>query len=72
MRRDRRQTGSTRAAKPTKMEIVWAVRGRVKPGPFPWDPSMPDTRKPSGRELRRSFGIDVGTRKSAPSPERHT
>ncbi len=72
MRRDRRQTGSARTANPTKMELVWAVRGRVKPGPFPWDPSMPGTRKPSNRELRRSFGIDAGTYKSAPSTERHT
>ena len=56
MRRDRRQTGSTRAAKPTKMELVWATRVPTKPGPFPWDPSMPDTRKPTPRELRRSFG----------------
>jgi hypothetical protein len=56
MRRDRRQTGSTRAAKPTKMELVWATRVPTKPGPFPWDPSMPDTRKPTPRELRRSYG----------------
>ena len=56
MRRDRRQTGSTRAAKPTKMELVWATRVPTKPGPFPWDPSMPDTRKATPRELRRSYG----------------
>jgi hypothetical protein len=56
MRRDQRQTGSARSAKPTKMESVNAARGLVKPGPFPWDPAMPDTRKPSNRELRRSFG----------------
>ena len=57
MRRDqRRQTGSARVAKPTKMETVRAAMGRVQPGPFPWDASMPDTRKPSNRELRRSFG----------------
>jgi len=67
MRRDRRQTGSTRAAKPTKMEIVRAALGRVtKPGPFPWDPGMPATRKPTNRELRRSFGIDASTYRSAP------
>ena len=65
MRRDRRQTGSARTAKPTKMEVVWAVRGRVKPGPFPWDPSMPATKKPTNRELRRSFGTNLGTRKHA-------
>jgi hypothetical protein len=56
MRRDRRQTGSTRAAKPTKMELAWATYVRGKPGPFPWDSAMPDTRKPTNRELRRSFG----------------
>jgi hypothetical protein len=72
MRRDRRQTGSARTANPTKMELVWAVRGRVKPGPFPWDPSMPATRKPTNREVRRSFAIDAGTFKSAPSTERNT
>jgi hypothetical protein len=66
MRRDRRQTGSTRAAKPTKMELVWAVRERVKPGPFPWDPSMPATKKPTNRELRRSFGSNFGTQKHSP------
>jgi hypothetical protein len=66
MRRDRRQTGSTRTAKPTKMELVWAVRGRVQPGPFPWDPSMPATKKPTNRELRRSFGTNFGTQKHSP------
>lgn len=55
MRRDQRQTGSARTAKPTKMELVWATRKPTPPGPFPWDPSMPDTKKPSKRQLRRSF-----------------
>jgi len=55
MRRDQRQTGSARTAKPTKMELIWATRKRVPAGPFPWDPSMPDTRKLSKREQRRSF-----------------
>lgn len=63
MRRDQRQTGSARTAKPTKMELVRAAMGRVQPGPFPWDLSMPDTRKPSNRELRRSFGIKFATQK---------
>jgi hypothetical protein len=66
MRRDQRQTGSARVAKPTKMELVRAARaaaGPVKPGPFPWDPSMPATRTPSGRELRRSFGTKFSTQK---------
>jgi hypothetical protein len=65
MRRDnRRQTGTTRAAKPTKMEAVWATRVPTKPGPFPWDPSMPDTRKPTNRELRRSYGTKFESVKS--------
>jgi len=66
MRRDQRQTGSARTAKPTKMELVRAVRaaaGPVKPGPFPWDPSMPATRTPSNRELRRSFGTKFSNQK---------
>jgi len=58
MRRDQRQTGSARTAKPSKIESVRASRGRVQPGPFPWDSSMPGTKKPSNRELRRSFGIN--------------
>ena len=73
MRRDRRQTGSTRAAKPTKMEIVRAALGRVtKPGPFPWDPGMPATRKPTNRELRRSFGTNFETRKHASPTHQET
>jgi len=63
-RRDQRQTGSARAAKPTKMESVQATRKIVKPGPFPWDPSMPATKTPTKRELRRSFGSGYGTQKS--------
>lgn len=64
-RRDQRQTGSARSAKPTKMESLWATRGRVQPGPLPWDLSMPDVRKPTNRELRRSFGAALGTQKSS-------
>ena len=55
-RRDRRQTGSTRTARPTKMESVWATQKRGQKGPLPWDSLMPDIRKPTNRELRRSFG----------------
>jgi hypothetical protein len=63
MRRDQRQTGTTRAPKPTKMESVWAARGHVPPGPLPWDLSMPAVRKPTNRELRRSFGTGLGMQK---------
>ena len=55
-RRDRRQTGSTRAAKPTKMESVWATQKPGPKGPLRWDSRMPDIRKPTNRELRRSYG----------------
>jgi hypothetical protein len=63
MRRDQRQTGSARVAKPTKMDLVRAAIGRVQPGPFPWDLSMPATKKPTARELRRSYGSGLGTQK---------
>ncbi len=59
MRRDQRQTGTTGGQKPTKMESIWATRGHVKPGPLPWDLAMPDVKKPTNRELRRSFGTGV-------------
>jgi hypothetical protein len=58
-----RQTGSARAAKPTKMELVREALGRVQPGPFPWDSFMPATKKPTNRELRRSYGDRIGTQK---------
>jgi len=61
MRRDQRQTGSARTAKPTKMELIWATRKPAPAGPFPWDPSMPDTRKPSKREQRRSYEFNRPT-----------
>ena len=65
MRRDRRQTGNTRAAKPTKIDAMYAWAAHVKPGPFPWDRYQQDTRKPSNRELRRSYGAKLdGTRRS--------
>lgn len=63
MRRDQRQTGSARTPKLTTMEAIWATRGRVQPGPLPWDLSKPDVRKPTSRELRLSFGRGPGTRK---------
>ena len=66
MRRERRQTGSTRIAKDTKMASVFPWAANVQPGPFPWDRYLQDTQKPSNRALRRSFGakMDSRTRKS--------
>jgi len=67
MRRDQRQTGNTRIAKPSKLDAVHpSIAANVRPGPFPWDRYQPGTRKPSNRALRRSFGANVGsgTRKS--------
>ncbi len=66
MRRERRQTGSTRTAKPSKMDSVYpSAAAGVQPGPFPWDRYLQDVRKPSNRALRRSFGakLSPGTRK---------
>ena len=60
MRRERRQTGSTRAAKPSKMDSV-APRAAVHPGPFPWDRYLLDIPKPSERALRRSFGAKLNS-----------
>ena len=60
MRRDQRQSGSTRAAKPTKMEAIWATRKPAPPGPLPWDSAMPAVKKPTNRELRRSIGSAIG------------
>lgn len=66
MRRERRQTGSTRTAKPTKMDSLQPTVA-VHPGPFPWDRYLQDVVKPSNRALRRSFGAKLapgtGTRK---------
>lgn len=53
MRRERRQTGSTRAAKPSKMDSVQPTAA-VHPGPFPWDRYLQDIPKPSDRARRRS------------------
>ena len=66
MRRERRQTGTTRTAKPSKLDAVHpAVAADVHPGPFPWDRYQQETRKPSNRALRRSFGakMNSGARK---------
>ncbi len=65
MRRERSQTGSTRAAKPTKMDSVRPRDGAVTPGPFPWNRYLQEIPKPSNRALHRSFGakLSVGTRK---------
>ena len=66
MRREqRRQTGSTRTAKPSKLDAVHPAAANVHPGPFPWDRYLQDVQKPSARALRRSFGakINSGTRK---------
>jgi len=66
MRRERRQTGSTRTAKPSKMDSLHPpAAAAVHPGPFPWDRYLQDVQKPSNRALRRSFGakLNPGTRK---------
>ncbi len=60
MRRDQRQSGSTRSAKPRKIELVsQQLRPGTPAGPFPWDPALAAIKKPSGRMLRRSFGADL-------------
>ena len=65
MRRERRQTGSPRTPKQSKIDAVHPWTANVRPGPFPWDRYLQDTQKPSNRALRRSFGakIDSRTRK---------
>ncbi len=65
MRRERRQTGSTRTAKPSKMDSLYPPAAAVHPGPFPWDRYIQEIPKPSNRALRRSFGAKLypGTRK---------
>jgi hypothetical protein len=60
MRRERRQTGSTRAVKPTKMDSVTPTLA-VQPGPFPWDRYLQAVQKPSNRALRRSFGVKLNS-----------
>ena len=62
MRREQRQTGNTRSAKPSKLDAVHSpTTARATPGPFPWDRYLQDTRKPSNRALRRSFGAKVSS-----------
>ena len=57
MRRERtRQTGSTRTQRPTKMDRALPWSADARPGPFPWDRYQQAPRKPSDREIRRSFG----------------
>jgi hypothetical protein len=61
MRRERRQTGSTRTTKPSKMESVYPTTAAgFRPGPFPWDRYLQEVQKPSNRALRRSFGAKLG------------
>ncbi len=60
MRKQQRQTGSPRTAKPSKMDAVHPPTA-VQPGPFPWDRYLQDIPKPSGRALRRSFGAKLGS-----------
>ncbi len=60
MRRERRQTGSTRTAKPSKMDSLQPLAA-AHPGPFPWDRYLQDVVKPSNRALRRSFGAKLGS-----------
>ncbi len=55
MRKQQRQTGSTRTAKQSKMDSVHPPAA-VHPGPFPWDRYLQEIPKPSDRALRRSFG----------------
>jgi len=63
MRRERRQTGSTRVAKQTKMDSVQPAVA-VHPGPYPWDRNIQAIPKPSARALRRSFGAKSLSRQS--------
>ena len=67
MRRERRQTGSTRTAKPTKMDSLQPAAANVHPGPFPWDRNLQEIQKPTNRALRRSYGakLNPGTRKGS-------
>jgi hypothetical protein len=62
MRRERRQTGSTRVPKDSKMAQVNPWTANAPPGPFPWDRYLPGTQKPSNRALRRSFGVKMDSR----------
>ena len=60
MRRDQRQTGSTRTAKPSKMDSVHPpASAGFKPGPFARDRYLQEIKAPTGRLLRRSFGANL-------------
>jgi len=59
MRKDQRQTGSTRSAKPRKIDLVTQLSPGTPAGPFPWNPALAAVKKPLGRALRRSFGADL-------------
>jgi hypothetical protein len=63
MRRERRQTGTTRAPKQTKIDAMYAWAASVRPGPYPWDRYQQEPRKPSNRALRRNFGAKLDTPK---------
>ena len=57
MRRDQRQTGSTRVAKPSKMDSVHPpASAGMKPGPFVRDRYLQEIKPMTGRMLRRSLG----------------
>jgi hypothetical protein len=60
MRRDQRQTGSTRVAKPSKMDSVHPpASAGFKPGPYARDRYLQEIKAPTGRMLRRSFGANL-------------
>jgi hypothetical protein len=64
MRRERRQTGSTRTTKPSKMDSLPSpAAAGFRPGPFPWDRYLQEVPKPSNRALRRSLAQKLGTGK---------
>ncbi len=63
MRRERRQTGGTRTAKPSKMDSL-PQPAPGQPGPFPWNRYLQDIPKPSARALRRSFGAKFNLRET--------
>jgi len=59
MRRDQRQTGNTRAAKPTKMDSVHPLVSGNKPGPYARDRYLQEIKALTGRTLRRSLGANL-------------
>jgi hypothetical protein len=59
-RRDQRQTGSTRAAKPSKMDSVHPpASSGFKPGPYARDRYLREIKSLTGRAARRSLGADL-------------